>query len=186
MANLTWPHACGEPRNPSCELSFHWVVAASIFSCEGAAFGFSGVRCGLQWGVQLGLGGGGTSPPPGEMLHAATAQGKAISWARQERASVARQKTASKTSSFPSLKLPGEFGKAANEWLGWEVPKPGDLNADLYSGQHLTQKAYELWEKEAVGAQKPLLHPASIGCVPAARPGLDAALISDPRLTADF
>lgn len=39
FANFTWPKFCKAPRNPGCELSFHWVVAARTFRCKGAALG---------------------------------------------------------------------------------------------------------------------------------------------------
>lgn len=57
FANVTWAGFCRAPGARSCELPFHWVVAACICGCQRAAFGFSVVRSDLQWGVQLGHGG---------------------------------------------------------------------------------------------------------------------------------
>lgn len=64
LAKLAWASGCKAPRSPGCELSLHWVVAAGIFCFKGVALGFGSGRSGLQWGTQLGQGGGGTSPFP--------------------------------------------------------------------------------------------------------------------------
>lgn len=57
FASVAWAGFCRAPGAQSCELPFHWVVAACICGCHRAAFGFSVVRSDLQRGVQLGHGG---------------------------------------------------------------------------------------------------------------------------------
>lgn len=70
--------------------------------------------------------------------------------------------------------------------LFWSQSK-GDLSTGLLqSGQRLTHKVYELWEKEPFGARKGFLKTFSVGCVSLERSGLGGTFISHRRLAENF